>query len=126
MSGPATGTSPYARLDELTGVKNDFDATIRSYGLHTPRERYAASGTTLQRVEQLEADQRSVMEARGDEVGRLLDAGHSVEELTERLEATDAWRHGPPDAVLHAEHDATMAARARAEADAEAGPEAEL
>jgi hypothetical protein len=76
--------SPFGRLDELTAIYNDFEDEL---------SRQPTPGQGGGRRPQLDEDIRRVYDARGEEVARLLQAGHAPEELLEHVNATDRNRN---------------------------------
>jgi hypothetical protein len=75
---------PFRRLDELTTIYNDFEDEL---------SRQPTPGLGGGRRPQLDDDIRRVYDARGEEVGRLLQAGHTPEDLLEHVNATDRNRN---------------------------------
>lgn len=75
---------PLARLDELTGILCDFEDELGRQP--TPNR---GGG----RRDQLGADLRAVYAARGEEIGRLLKAGHAPDALLAHVNATDRNRN---------------------------------
>ena len=75
----------YARLDELTAIRTDFDAEIR----RQPGPGYGGGP----RREQLGRDHDAVMQARQDEVARLWkQEGVPLDEIGRHLDQTDPVR----------------------------------
>ena len=96
-----TTAEDLGRLTELTIIKNDFEDELRRQGAPlTPRQDREAPAATLKRIEQLNADRSLVIDERGQEIGRLLKAGHTAQELSGHLDRTDRYRFGPPDPWL--------------------------
>jgi hypothetical protein len=83
----------FDRLNELTRVRNDFEDEIDRQGVKTPRERRNAPAAKARHVDQLNEDRRRVNDARSDEIGRLLKAGHTREEISIHLDLTDRNRN---------------------------------
>jgi hypothetical protein len=73
--------NPFARLDELTRIKNDFEDEI-------VRHRNGSD-----RRNQLNDDHKQVFGARGDEIGKLMKSGHTEAELRAHLDANDPHRN---------------------------------
>jgi hypothetical protein len=81
--------NPFRRLNELTAIKNDFEDTREAVGGPlTPKQQQAS-----RHHRELVAGIARVSEERGGEVGRLLEAGHTGEELSAQLDRTDRHRH---------------------------------
>jgi hypothetical protein len=96
-TGGETTVEDLDRLTELTIIKNDFEDELRRQGAPlTPRQEREAPAATLKRIGQLNADLSLVVDERGEEVGRLLKAGHAGQELSGHLDRTDRYRFGPP------------------------------
>ena len=73
--------NPFARLDELTRIQNDFEDEM-------VRHRNGSD-----RRNKLNDDHRRVNNARGGQIGELLNSGHSEAELRAHLDATDRNRN---------------------------------
>jgi hypothetical protein len=80
-------SSPYERLDELTAIKNNFEAELG---------RQPGHGQGGGRREQLSRDHSDVEQARADEVLRLKqEAGIPFDEIGRHLDQTDPARESP-------------------------------
>jgi hypothetical protein len=73
--------NPFARLDELTRIQNDFEDEM-------VRHRNGSD-----RRNKLSDDHKRVNNTRGDQIGELLNSGHSEAELRAHLDATDRNRN---------------------------------
>lgn len=88
MTDQADQPSLYARLDELTGIKNDFEAELG----RQPGPGYGGA----ERREQLSRDWGEVDQARTDEVLRLKqEQGIPFAEISGHLDQTDPAREAP-------------------------------
>jgi hypothetical protein len=84
----AQGVGPYGRLDELSRIKNDFEAEL---------QRQPTPGQGGGRREQLSRDHTDVMNARRDEVLRLMkEEGKTPDEISMHPGQTGPTREAQP------------------------------